>query len=97
MQEVDKAKYHYKDEKITGPAGKRIKCLRSLGKNGAVFETWLGLLPDGDYGSSISGAFKLVLNVRVCLATYQVHTLLSNGAGGETDIHHPRLHLRCVV
>ena len=48
-----------------GPAPKLRRCLRTLGKKGTTFEHWLNLLPDGDYGASISGAFRLIVKVRL--------------------------------
>ncbi|KAK6224094.1 hypothetical protein LQW54_000241 [Pestalotiopsis sp. IQ-011] len=32
-----------------------------VGRNSAVFQDWLNLLPSGDYGSSVCGVFKLVI------------------------------------
>ncbi|ETS73822.1 hypothetical protein PFICI_14768 [Pestalotiopsis fici W106-1] len=36
-------------------------CISKVGRNSAVFESWLGLLPDGDYGASLCGVFKLAI------------------------------------
>jgi len=35
--------------------------------NISAFETWLDLLPSGDYGSIVSGVFKMVVGVWVAL------------------------------
>jgi len=37
--------------------------LDKIRQNAAAFESWLDLLPAGDYGSSICGVFRLVLGV----------------------------------
>ncbi|KAH8885481.1 hypothetical protein GQ53DRAFT_728957 [Thozetella sp. PMI_491] len=45
----------------TKKSSKMMKCLGMLKENSEVFESWLDLLPNGDYGSSICGVFTLVL------------------------------------
>ncbi|KAF3025095.1 hypothetical protein E8E14_014568 [Neopestalotiopsis sp. 37M] len=35
--------------------------INKVGRNSAVFESWLELLPAGDYGASVCGVFKLVI------------------------------------
>ena len=44
--------------------------IRSIGDNADIFLRWLALLPDGDYGATVCGAFKLVLGVSLFLALY---------------------------
>ena len=63
MELVRRAEDQYKNEKVTGKLGQLRKCLRKLGDNGAVFEEWLRILPDGDYGSPISGSFHVIIKV----------------------------------
>ncbi|KAL9064056.1 MAG: hypothetical protein Q9161_009113 [Pseudevernia consocians] len=60
---IRSAENQYKNEKVTGVFGKFRKCLRTLGDNGAIFENWLRILPDGDYGSIISGSFHVIIKV----------------------------------
>lgn len=60
---IKRAEDQYKNEKITGVLGHLRKCLRKLGDNGEVFEDWLRILPDGDYGSIISGSFHVIIQV----------------------------------
>ncbi|KAH9905189.1 hypothetical protein F4778DRAFT_802664 [Xylariomycetidae sp. FL2044] len=36
-------------------------CIDRIGRNSDVFETWLQLLPSGDYGASICGVFTLAI------------------------------------
>lgn len=40
----------------------KTSCLR-MAKNIPDFETWLNLLPAGDYGAVVSGVFKMVVGV----------------------------------
>ena len=63
LELIKRAEHRYKNEKVTGVFGRFRKCLRKLGKNGAIFESWLRILPDGDYGSIISGSFHVILQV----------------------------------
>lgn len=63
MKLIARAEDQYKNEKITGVLGGLRKCLRKLGDNGATFENWLRVLPDGDYGSIISGSFHVIIQV----------------------------------
>ena len=63
MELVRRAEDQYKNEKVTGKLGQLRKFLRKLGDNGAVFEEWLRILPDGDYGSPISGSFHVIIKV----------------------------------
>lgn len=62
IAEVQSASNTYKSEE-----GKTKNIFRSMCDNAAVFENWLCLLPDGDYGASISGAFVMVIHVRMCI------------------------------
>ena len=63
MELIKRAEHRYKYEKITGVFGQFRKCLRKLGENGAMFDNWLHILPDGDYGSIISGSFHVIIQV----------------------------------
>ena len=63
MKLVERAENQYKNEKLTGPIGQFRKCLRKLGENSEVFENWLHILPDGDYGSMVSGSFYVIIKV----------------------------------
>jgi hypothetical protein len=47
--------------------GKVIKCFRMLGDNSSVLQAWLSILPDGDYGSIITGVFGLATTVGCCI------------------------------
>lgn len=61
MQEVDRTADGW-----TAASKKSSKVAAHLDKikqNAAAFESWLELLPTGDYGSSICGVFRLVLAV----------------------------------
>ncbi|KAI0198182.1 hypothetical protein F4808DRAFT_265975 [Astrocystis sublimbata] len=40
---------------------KSMQCIDKLGRNSEVFQSWLDLLPAGDYGSSIAGVFTLMI------------------------------------
>ena len=60
---IKRAENQYKNEKLTGMLGHFRKCLRKLGENSEVFDNWLRLLPDGDYGSIISGSFHVIIKV----------------------------------
>jgi len=44
--------------------GRIKKIFRNMCENTPIFEHWLGLLPNGDYGASISGAFVMIVKVR---------------------------------
>ena len=57
MAEVQQAKDRYQNK------GKVCEFLRKLGDNAEGFQEWLSLLPDGDYGGPICGAFKIGLKV----------------------------------
>ncbi|KUJ07779.1 uncharacterized protein LY89DRAFT_352668 [Mollisia scopiformis] len=37
------------------------RCVEKLGQDSGALQAWVGLLPAGDYGSSICGAFKLAI------------------------------------
>lgn len=63
MKVIQRAENQYKNEKLTGRLGQFRKCLRKLGENGEIFENWLRILPDGDYGSIISGSFHVIIKV----------------------------------
>ena len=63
LELIKQAEHRYKYEKVTGVFGQFRKCLRKLGDNGAMFDSWLHILPDGDYGSIISGSFHVILQV----------------------------------
>lgn len=63
MKLIKNAEAQYKNEKVTGVFGRFRKCLRKLGENGEIFEDWLRILPDGDYGSIISGSFHVIIKV----------------------------------
>lgn len=60
----------YEKERMTGPFGSLRKCLDRLGKNGEGFKRWLDVLPDGDYGSVVSGSFKLIVEVSAAVLTF---------------------------
>ena len=64
---VQSMEKHYEKEQMTGQYGSLRKCLYKVGENGDCFKKWLDLLSDGDYGSVVSGSFKLIVEVR---ATY---------------------------
>lgn len=55
MDEYKCAEKCYKDESLKGRRGKIKQCLRKIGESTPVFHNWIGLLPAGDYGSSICG------------------------------------------
>ena len=40
----------------------KMSCAK-ISKNLPAFETWLYLLPDGDYGAFVSGVFKMIIGV----------------------------------
>ncbi|KAK6836819.1 hypothetical protein PG987_007314 [Apiospora arundinis] len=40
---------------------KTMQCIDKVGQNCEAFQSWLELLPAGDYGSSIAGVFKVVI------------------------------------
>ena len=63
LELIKRAEDRYKYEKVTGVFGQFRKCLRKLGDNGAMFDNWLRILPDGEYGSIISGSFHVILQV----------------------------------
>ena len=63
MKLIERAENQYKNEKLTGALGHFRKCLRKLGDNGEVFENWLRILPNGDYGSVVSGSFQVIIKV----------------------------------
>ena len=44
-------------------AGKVRQVFRSMGDNASLIEPWLGLIPDGDYTSSLRGGLKLIFQV----------------------------------
>ncbi|KAI6754732.1 hypothetical protein HG530_012484 [Fusarium avenaceum] len=41
--------------------GRTMVFIDKLGRHSSALESWLGLLPSGDYGSSICGVFKLAI------------------------------------
>ncbi|KAG5661788.1 hypothetical protein KAF25_004027 [Fusarium avenaceum] len=41
--------------------GRTMILIDKLGRHSSALESWLGLLPSGDYGSSICGVFKLAI------------------------------------
>jgi hypothetical protein len=55
MKEFERAIEYYKVERQKGAGGAVLACFRKLGENSNGFEMWLGLLPNGDYGSWICG------------------------------------------
>lgn len=86
---IKRAEDQYKNEKMTGVYGQLRKCLRRLGDNGTAFGKWLSILPDGDYGSIISGSFHVIIEVSVPSSNmslrYQTHLMSLN----------PRPQLKC--
>ena len=47
-------------------ANKTVRtCCTTITENISAFETWLSLLPSGDYGSVVSGVFKIAVEVSV--------------------------------
>ncbi|KAH8649231.1 hypothetical protein BX600DRAFT_474796 [Xylariales sp. PMI_506] len=48
-------------EKDCTKISKTMMCIERVGRASGAFESWLQLLPTGDYGSSICGVFKLVI------------------------------------
>ncbi|KAJ9604441.1 hypothetical protein H2200_011277 [Cladophialophora chaetospira] len=50
------------------------KSLRAIGDNAEIFQRWLKLLPDGDYGATVSGAFKILLGVSAAQRSSDVRT-----------------------
>lgn len=64
LGEVTKVSDQYRNlSGVPGPAQKLRSCLRKIAHKSKIFEGWLEILPEGDYGSSISGAFRLILKV----------------------------------
>jgi len=59
IAEVQTARDKYRNE---GNVVKKV--FQSMCDNSQTFEHWLELLPDGDYASTISGAFVMVVKVR---------------------------------
>lgn len=59
LVDLNKAKVVYKEK------GKIRRLLDKLKKSIPTLRSWLQLLPDGDYGSIICGAFKLILDVNL--------------------------------
>ncbi|KAK1847154.1 hypothetical protein CCHR01_10199 [Colletotrichum chrysophilum] len=45
----------------TGKVGKSMEFINKIGNHSEALTAWLGLLPTGDYGSSICGVFKLII------------------------------------
>ncbi|KAH0429866.1 hypothetical protein CcaCcLH18_08148 [Colletotrichum camelliae] len=45
----------------TGKIGKSMEFINKIGNHSEALTAWLGLLPTGDYGSSICGVFKLII------------------------------------
>ncbi|KAI0157022.1 hypothetical protein GGR57DRAFT_78043 [Xylariaceae sp. FL1272] len=60
MDQVNEAGYRWK----TSPArsSRAMQCIEKLGQNSEAFESWLGLLPAGDYGSIIAGGFTIAIS-----------------------------------
>ncbi|KAI0427952.1 hypothetical protein F5Y09DRAFT_314759 [Xylaria sp. FL1042] len=42
-------------------SSRAMRCIDKLGQNSEAFKSWLDLLPDGDYGASISGVFAIII------------------------------------
>ncbi|KAI9736751.1 MAG: hypothetical protein M1834_000955 [Cirrosporium novae-zelandiae] len=63
LDELNRAVDYYKKERHKGIGGAILSCLDKVGKYSAVFSKWINLLPSGDYGGPICGAFKLILGV----------------------------------
>ncbi|KAI1328143.1 hypothetical protein F5Y16DRAFT_166596 [Xylariaceae sp. FL0255] len=59
MQEVRSTELKWK----TSPrrTSRAMQCLDKLGRNSEAFESWLELLPAGDYGSIIAGVFTIAV------------------------------------
>ena len=57
--------------------GKRMTAidnfLNRIGTSGPVFQAWLDILPNGDYGSVICGAFGLVIKVSTLSCLHDNH------------------------
>ena len=85
MELIRRAEDQYKNEKVTGKFGQLRKCLRKLGDNGAVFEEWLRILPDGDYGSLISGSFHVIIKVSCPSFCHQVFCLTPSHPNLDRD------------
>jgi hypothetical protein len=60
------------------------RSVRKIGDNADIFQRWLALLPDGDYGATISGAFKLILGVSTC-STITARRLINTAIGCQTS------------
>ncbi|OIW31235.1 hypothetical protein CONLIGDRAFT_700977 [Coniochaeta ligniaria NRRL 30616] len=56
IREVNDASNKYKNDR-----GKATNIFRNMCDNAGIFENWLRLLPDGDYGATISGAFIMAV------------------------------------
>ncbi|RDL36240.1 Uncharacterized protein BP5553_06852 [Venustampulla echinocandica] len=73
-----------KEVQVAGNAynngGKIKRIFRGMCDNAAVFENWLSLLPDGDYGASISGAFIMIVRAAHNLGDVQktIHETLAS-------------------
>ena len=70
--EVQDASDAYKNDR-----GKVKSIFYNMCNNAPVFEHWLSLLPEGDYGASISGAFVILARVRTIrnlLRSYRTHS-----------------------
>ncbi|KAK1987588.1 hypothetical protein LZ30DRAFT_579789 [Colletotrichum cereale] len=59
LNEVDKTAERWKGN--PDKESKAMVFIDKIGKYSGALETWLGLLPMGDYGSSICGVFKLAV------------------------------------
>lgn len=59
ISEVQSAGDSYRND-----GGKVKKIFRGMCDNSKMFENWLCLLPNGDYGASITGGFFMIVQVR---------------------------------
>lgn len=58
IAEIEIANHAYRHD-----GGKIRNMFQKMCDSAPIFENWLCLLPDGDYGASISGAFVMLVRV----------------------------------
>ncbi|KAI0965291.1 hypothetical protein F4678DRAFT_467631 [Xylaria arbuscula] len=59
MVQIQQTSLQWKDS--SRRSSRAMRCIDKVGQNSEAFKSWLELLPDGDYGASISGVFALVI------------------------------------
>lgn len=70
--QISAAADQYESEGARGPKGVVKRTLRGISAHAPAMKQWMNLIPSGDYGACIAGAFQMFASVRFDLDCFRI-------------------------